>query len=283
MDILNPRPALAMPQTMWLCYSAVANNNGISEDQLFRLVVPEELLDKVPQGGAHVRRAVGDLVELGLIEIDSEGLLSAESNDATGFLRKLRRLVVVPPVDISKSFEGAPDLRSGLIWLMRQSPFVPLHWNDSDQGRIPFLNDTRWNAFTHWSVVLGFARPALKVFSPGVQGSITVDPTDAVIDVLTNPWIESHFPEGERIPVVAFMNSLRSELPIVPGHPSAVYDGMDVHASNEWAAVGLALSCAETRGVLRMGYQSDPSGVVALPGNEGSGRARYVSWIEVMK
>ncbi|MBF6414621.1 hypothetical protein [Nocardia cyriacigeorgica] len=283
MEILDPSGALILPQTMWLCYSTVASNNGVVKEQVLRLVVPEEMLETVPQKGAHVRSALDGLIELGLIEVDSEGSLSAEPTDVAGFLRKLRRVVVVFPTDISPSFEGTPDLRKGLVWLMRQNPFVPLHWKTGDQKEMPFLNGSRWDAFPHWSVALGFARPALKVLSPSSDGSITADPTEAVIDILLNPGSESHFFRGERIQVRAFMDSLRNELPILPGHPSAVYDRMDTDKSNDWAAVGLALNCAEARGVLKMGYQSDPTGVAALPSNEGSGRSRYVSWIEVLK
>lgn len=283
MDILDPSGALVLPQTMWLCYSTVARNNGVAKEQLFRLVVPEELLETVPQKGAHASSALAGLIELGLVDVDSDGLLSAEPTDIAGFLRKLRRVIVVPPKDISPSFEGAPDLRVGLVWLMRQNPFAPLHWETGDQNEMPFLNDTRWNAFPHWSVALGFARPALKILGPGSNGSITADPTEAVLDILLNPKSESHFPSGEQIPVGTFMNALRNELPILPGHPSAVYDGMDTDESSGWAAVGLALNCAEARNVLKMGYQSDPTGVAALPSNEGSGRSRYVSWIEVLK
>ncbi|MEU1959675.1 protein DpdG [Nocardia sp. NPDC019304] len=288
MEILNPRPALALPQTMWLCYSTVARNNGVAEEQLLRLLVPEEMLETVPQKGAHAPRAISDLIELGLIDVDSEGMLSAEPTDVAGFLRKLRRVVVVPPVDISPSFDGTPDLRAGLVWLMRQSPFSPLYWDTGVQTEMPtglFTNDTRWNGFRFWSGALGFARPALKILVSGSSGSanhITADPTDAILDVLLSPGDASHFPSGEAIPVGTFMNSLRNELPILPGHPSAVYDGMDTDASSEWAAVGLALNCAEARGVLKMGYQSDPTGVAALPSNEGSG-PRYVSWVEVLK
>jgi hypothetical protein len=283
MEILDPSGALVLPQTMWLCYSAVACNNGVAKEQVLRLVVPEEMLETVPQKGAHAPSALGGLIELGLIDVDSEGLLSAEPTDMAGFLRKLRRVVVVPPTDISPSFEGAPDLRVGLVWLMRQNPFVPLHWETGDQKEMPFLNDTRWNAFPHWSVALGFARPALKILFPGSDGSITADPTEAVLDILLDPASASHFPRGERIQIGTFVDALRDELPILPGHPSAVYDGMDTDESSEWPAVGLALNTAEARGVLEMGYQSDPTGMAALPSNEGSGRSRYVSWIEVLK
>ncbi|MGY5309126.1 hypothetical protein [Nocardia gipuzkoensis] len=289
MEVLNPSPALALPQTMWLCYSAAARNSGVAEEQLVRLVVPDDMLGTVPQEGAHAKRAITALKELGLVDVDSEGMISAELTDVAGFLRRLRRSVVVPPTDVSPVFAGAPDLRSGLIWLMRQSPFTPLHWETGVQTEMPaglFVNDTRWNGFRFWSGALGFARPALKILVPPSSGSanhITADPTEAILDVLLSPGAASHFPSGEQMPVETFMNTLRDELPILPGHPSAMYDGMDTAASSEWAAVGLALNCAEARGVLKMGYQSDPTGVAALPSNEGSGRPRYVSWIAVLK
>ncbi|MEU1427340.1 hypothetical protein ABZ412_09720 [Nocardia sp. NPDC005746] len=287
MEVLNPSPALVLPQTMWLCYSAAARNSGVAEEQLVRLVVPDNMLGTVPQEGAHAKRAISALRELRLVDIDSEGMISAEPTDVAGFLRRLRRSVVAPPTDASTV--SAPDLRSGLIWLMRQSPFTALHWKTGVQTQMPaglFVNDTRWNGFRFWSGALGFARPALKVLVPSSNGSanhITADPTEAILDVLLSPGAASHFPSGEQVPVETFMNALRNELPILPGHPSAVYDGMDTDASSEWAAVGLALNCAEARGVLKMGYQSDPTGVAALPSNEGSGRPRYVSWIEVLK
>lgn len=285
MKVLDPGQGVALPQAMWVCYSAISKLSGVSSQEVLDLVLPGELRTHAPSDGAHVRQALAALVEFELVTSDG-GLLSAEPTDASGFLRKLRRQLVRPSADVSPAFDGAPDLRLGLIWLMTQSPFVPLHWKSNVQVAMPrdlFTNDTRWNLFPAWATALGFARPALRSLLPtdaGTRSHVVVDPTDAILDVIAHPF-STPLPAGEQIPVVAFMTFLRNELPVLPGHPSATYEGQDEHPGDELAAVGLALNSAEARGILTMGYQSDPTGVLALPGNGRQAGARYVSTVRI--
>ncbi|WP_067430988.1 hypothetical protein [Nocardioides jensenii] len=285
MKVLDPGQGVVLPQAMWLCYSTIAKVPGLSAEEVLSLVLPDELRMHAPSDGAHAKQAMSALVEFGLVSSE-DGLLSADPTDSAGFLRRLRRQLVCPPSDVSATFEGAPDLRSGLVWLMTQSPFVPLHWKSNVQVAMPpdlFTNDTRWNNFPTWATTLGFARPALRSLVPSDAASrshVVADPTEAVLDAIAQPFSE-RLPVGVRVPIAAFMAFLRSELPVLPGHPSATYEGLDDDPQDQLAAVGLALNSAEARGVLTMGYQSDPTGVLALPDNGRTAGARYVSTIQI--
>ncbi|MFD4292870.1 hypothetical protein ACFWPA_08615 [Rhodococcus sp. NPDC058505] len=286
MDVLNPSPALCLPQAMWIIHRTIMDNPDLSKDQVLNLVTPTSMRSAIPQSGAHADRALHGLREFGLVHRDSDDLHSAETvRDVADFMRRLRHRLVVPPETIGQEAEGAPDLRRGLVWLMRQIPTQPLHWRDT-QTSMPaglFTNDTRWNGFSWWSQALGFSRPALKIMVPAKQnatGRIVADPTDAVVDVISHP-VGPPLPIGEQIPVQQFLDFLRSELPVLPGHPHATYDGLEEDVDTGMRALGLALSCAEERGVLSMTYQSDPSGVVALPDARDHGRDRYVSAVTI--
>jgi hypothetical protein len=75
---------------------------------------------------------------------------------------------------------------------------------------------------------------------------------------------------------------LRQELPVLPGHPSATYEGLneDEEEDNALRVIGLALTAAEELKVLTLKYQSDPSGVMALPDAQ-HGETRYVSAVTI--
>ena len=284
MDVLNPSPALCLPQAMWLTYRVIMELPGLGQDEVLALVVPESLRPRTPQDGAHARRALAGLRELDLVQRDESGVLSADKlENSADFVRLLRHRVVTPPSSFGADFAGAPDLRSGLVWLTRQCPLVPLH-DENVQTAMPkglFINDTRWNAFRWWSQALGFSRSALAALSrtPDQKAKILPDPTEAVIDTLRHPFGEP-LPRNEQLPIGRLLEFLRSELPVLPGHPSAPYAGMndDDHALR---VLGLALSSAEQRGVLSMAYQSDPSGVMALPDAQDYGRSRYISTVTI--
>lgn len=285
MKVLDPGQGVVLPQAMWLCYSTIAKASGLAAEEVLSFVLPQELRSHAPSDGAHAKQALSALVEFGLVSSD-DGLLSAEPLDAAGFLRRLRYQVVRPPWDVSESFDGATDLRSGLVWLMTQSPLVPLHWKSNVQVAMPpglFTNDTRWNNFPTWATTLGFARPALRALVPpdaANRAHLVADPTEAILDVIAHPSSEP-LPARAQIPVAAFMAFLRRELPVLPGHPSATYEGLNSDPQDQLAAVGLALNSAEARGILTMGYQSDPTGVLALPDGGRKAGARYVSTIQI--
>lgn len=285
MKVLDPGQGVVLPQAMWLCYSTIAKVSGLAAEEVLSLVLPPELRSHAPSDGAHAKQALSALVEFELVSSD-EGLLSAEPLDPAGFLRRLRYQVVRPPTDVSSSFEGASDLRSGLVWLMTQSPFVPLHWKSNVQVAMPpglFTNDTRWNNFPTWATTLGFASPALRFLLPpdaATRPHLVADPTEAILDAIGHPFSEP-LPVGVQVPIATFMTFLRRELPVLPGHPSATYEGLTSDPQDQLAAVGLALNSAEARGVLSMGYQSDPTGVLALPDGGRKAGARYVSTIQI--
>jgi hypothetical protein len=207
--------------------------------------------------------------------------------DAQGFRRQLRRRLVAPPETFGTDFKGAPDLRSGLVWLMRQSPLIPLHWEINVATTMPtglFTNDTRWNGFRWWSQALGLGQPALTAMSTGAdqKAKLVPNPTVAVIDAIQRPFGDP-LPRGEQIPIKQLLDFLRAELPVLPGHPSATYEGFVDDRDHGIRALGLALSSAEARQILSMDYQSDPSGVMALPDAQDYGRDRYVSSVTIKR
>jgi len=285
-DVLNPSPVLCLPQAMWLVYRVVMAKPDLDRDEILDLVTPAAMRAGSPMQGAHAPRALAALREFGLVREDAEGLLQADAvTDPHEFLRLLRRRLVLPPAEVSSDFQGAPDLRAALVWLMRQSPLVPLHYAVNVQTNMPaglFTNDTRWNGFRWWSRALGFGQEALKALAVDAdsKAKIIPDPTVAVIDVIRHPFGDA-LPRGQQIPIDILLEFLRFELPILPGHPSATYQGFEDNGDPAIAALGLALSSAEQRQILTMGYQSDPSGVLALPDAQTFRADRYVSNVTI--
>ncbi|WP_045820828.1 hypothetical protein [Williamsia herbipolensis] len=286
MDVLNPSPALCLPQAMWIVYRVVMAKPDLTQDGILDLVTPISMRSNSPGNGAHAKRALAGLREFELVNEDINGLYRVEADevsDAYGFLRILRRRLIVPPESISTGFRGAPDLRSALVWLMRQPPMVPLHYAVNVQTDMPeglFTNDTRWNGFRWWSRELGFGQEMLSNLYPGKESnsSIIPDPTVAVIDAITHPFGDP-LPRGEHIPIASLMEFLRSELPVLAEHPSALHPGLEQSGEPAIAALALALSSAEQQQVLTMGYQSDPSDVLALPDAQNFRTDRYVSHV----
>ena len=281
MDVLNPSPALCLPQTMWLIYQVIMNSPGLGPDEVIAMVVPAGLASQTQHG----KRALAGLRDFRLVEQDEEGALSAEIvGSSSQFLRLLRRRAVVAPADEGSELVGAPDLRAGLVWLMRQPPTRPLDYDtvQAEATADPFVNDTRWNGFRLWSQALGFSRPALAALAKNAsqRARIVPDPTEAVIDAIRAPFGDP-LPRNEPLPIGRLLGFLRAELPVLPGHPSATYEGMPTDDQSSLRVVGLALSSAEQRGALTMAYQSDPSGVMALPDSQAFGQDRYVSTVTV--
>lgn len=291
MDILNPTPAACFPQAMWLTYRAVMDSPDLGQDEVLALVVPDAMRSRTPGDGAHVKRALAGLVEFKLVERSADGLHSAEKVAGPhAFLRLLRNRLVTPPDELGAGFEGAPDVRAGLIWLLRQSPTEPLDFEVNVAPVMPkglFTNSIRWNTFRPWCEALGFGRAALSAMrtgsaQKGTGAKVVPDPTVAVIDAIQHPFGDP-LPEGEQIPIGSFVEFLRNELPVLPGHPSATYPGIAADPDAGLRAFGLALASAEERQVLTMKYQSDPSGVMALPDAQEHGKPRYVSAVTIKK
>ncbi|UQX87637.1 hypothetical protein M6D93_15200 [Jatrophihabitans telluris] len=291
MDILNPNPAAGFPQALWLTYWAIMDYPDLNRDEILALVVPEAMRAHTPGDGAHVKRALAGLVEFRLVERSGEGLHSCAKVDSPhAFLRLLRNRLVRPPDELGDGFEGAPDVRAGLIWLLRQSPTEPLDYSVNVAPVMPtklFTNGAHWNTFRSWCEALGFGRPALTSMVTGsgqkVTGAKVVpDPTVAVIDAIRYPFGEP-LAKGAQIPIGSLLEFLRNELPVLPGHPSATYPGLGDDSDGGVRALGLALASAEERHLLTMTYQSDPSGVMALPDAQEHGKPRYVSAVTITK
>jgi hypothetical protein len=276
---------------MWLIYRAVMDRPDLSQDEILALVIPDAMRARTPGDGAHVRRALAGLVEFKLIERSADSLHSAAKVAGPhAFLRLLRNRLVTPPAELGAGFQGAPDLRIGLIWLLRQSPTEPLDYEVNVAPVMPtklFTNGAHWNTFRFWCEALGFGRPALTAMITGsgqkaTGAKVVPDPTVAVIDAIRYPFGDS-LPKGEQIPIGSLVEFLRHELPILPGHPSATYPGLADDPDAGLRAFGLALASAEERQVLTMKYQSDPSGVMALPDARERGKPRYVSAVTIRK
>lgn len=237
--------------------------------------------------GGHVRRSLAALREFGLVKSDENGLLRAEQvPDVGSFVRLLRRRVVVSPSEVSPEFAGAPDLRRGLIWLMRQSPFHPLAWevNVQIQPEAPFVNDTRWTGFRTWAGVLGFSQTAISELYPDKTGKgknrIVPNPTVAVLDAIRRPF-GPPLPNGQPIPIAQLLSHIRSEIPVLPGHPTAEYEGLSANEDDMGPALAHALASAESRGLLKMDYESDTAGATALPSSSLVKNPRYVSTVTI--
>lgn len=287
MEYLNPSPAAFLPQTMWLTYRTVMERPGLGAEDVLNLMVPSAIRARTPGGdGVHVKRALDALRRLGLVQSEGGGFTADTVAHAAAFLRQLRHRVVSPPASFGPEFDAPDDLRRGLIWLMRQAPTKPLDF-DLDVRPVAnvFTNDTRWNAFRPWCDVLGFGQVVLgEPAGPGQRqtgGKVVPNPTGAVIDAIREPFGDP-LPSGEQIPIAQLVEFLRVEIPVLPGHPSATYDGITGEADEAMRALGLALTSAEERQILDMTYQSDPSSVMALPDAQ-DGHPRYVSTVTIRK
>ena len=283
---MNPSPAAALPQAMWLTYSAAMDRPGSNSEALLDLLVPIALRPHTPGDGSHVNRALSALLKLGLIS-EKDGTLTAEPlAGPPGFLRQLRHRIVQPPEKFGPGYDGADDIRRGLVWLMRQSPAQALNFKEdveerNTEAKKVFVNPTRWNTFRMWCDVLGFGQSALDAMAKDKAGSrIVANPSRAVVDAIRHPFGKA-MPRGEQLPIGRLVEFLREELPVLPGHPTAIFDGMS-DDDNPLRVVGHALSAAEEMNVLTLTYQSDPTGVMALP-DAHDGGTRYVSAVTIRK
>ncbi len=282
MEYLNPSPAPALPQAMWLVYRAAMERPGSSATDLLDLVVPSAMRETTPSQGGHFKSALSALQKLGLIDESSKALRADPVANAAGFLRLLRHRIVQPPEVFGTEFEGADDIRKGLIFLMRESPAKALDYQTDVAQRLEsvFVNAGRWNTFRTWCDALGFGQAALSVMTDGrATGRIVPNPTRAVVDAIQKPFGDP-LPRGEQISVSRLVNFLRQELPVLPGHPSATFEGFSGDDGNGLRALGLALTGAEELAILRLEYQSDPSSVMALPDAQ-HGEVRYVSAVTI--
>ena len=283
MEYLNPSPAACLPQTMWLVYRPIMGRPGISTTDLFDLVVPVDLRGSVPVDAHHFKSALRALRNLRLVRADGTALHAAKLTGPEAFLRQLRHRIVQPPNTFEEGFEGAEDIRNGLIWLMRESPAKALEYDGDVATRTKtFVNFTRWNTFRTWCDALGFGHTALDIQAVGKAGArIVPNPTRAVVDAIKAPFGDP-LPRDQQIPIGQLLDFLRAELPVLPGHSTATFDGLEEQDDNALRVVGLALTAAEELDVLKMAYQSDPSGVMALPDAQ-HGQPRYVSAVTIAK
>lgn len=286
MEILNPSPVAPLPQAMWLTYRAVMETPGLTREGVLDRVVPVAMRAKTPGGdGIHVVRALDALVKLEMVGSLGDRLEAERVHGAAGFVRSLRHRVVSPAEAFGSTYDPPHDLRRGLVWLMRQSPAKALdHDVDVEPVTKVFTNKTRWNTFRSWCEVLGFGQVMLEeLAAPGasIGGSkIVPNPTDAVVDVIRHP-VGEPLPRGQKVPISQLVEFLRAELPVLPGHPSATFEGLTGSVEEGMRALGVALAGAEERAVLDMEYQSDPSGVMALADYDGT--VRYVSSVTIRR
>lgn len=271
---------------MWLIHCALLSRPDLSSQELLDVVCPPSMKESSPGGDrGHAKSSLAALKELNFVKQDENGLLQGELiPDAHEFVRQLRRRMVVDPIEFSADFVGAPDLRAGLVWLMRASPVQPLSWRDNVETELTppglFTNDTRWNAFRLWSGLLGFSQSAPVELDPaGRRNRIVPNPTPAVLDAILHPFGPT-LPVDEQFSIAQLLAHLRSEIPILPGHPSAVYEDMPSNDAEVGPALALALVSAHHRGILKLEYQSDATGT-PLPDPTDSKNRRYVSSVTI--
>ena len=276
MEVLNPSPVLALPKTMWLAWEVAGKRTDLTEAELINLIRPESLRGTAPQQGAHAARAVACLKELRLLVSDSEGILNAEGQGGLQyFTERLRRAVTIDPASVGGEYQGAPDLRAGLSWLLEQSPMEPLHWEENVQDLTTpevLKNDTRWNGFRTWATFLGFGRIATSLHTSGRGDRLLSNPFDAVHAAL-RAAVKSGERLGSPIPFGHLLTAMHDELPVFLRRDIGKAEGPNVVAPGiAYGFLGL-----EHRGILTLQRQSDSAGAIGLPDPFDSKVIRYVS------
>lgn len=172
---------------------------------------------------------------IGMLESNADGSITVSDSvtvHGSNFGRdEFRRITLSHVLDLSRdgnpwavgdgeaSTSGARDLTRALSWFLAQDALgAPLSWNENVQRlqavqfgagpevHRPFANDTRWGAFTRWTLALGLAVPSVV---RGKSGLVPL-PTVAVADVVAAM-------PAVRMPIQQFLSVLAQQLPMLPG------------------------------------------------------------------
>lgn len=239
MAVLNPPgalPGLARSMTNHLLTSRASYD----VDRLTQLFAPEGLSDS-PDWTRGVGNTLQAAKAIGLLNLERGGTVTVSESASeqtegrpfsrSSFHRLLRDLVL----DMQRDGDpwsteqeartaGARDLARALSWFLAQDALRPaLSWGGQDDHSVqalqseqlrhipdderPFVNDTRWGAFSRWAVALGFVEPA-----PVTTGGIGLVPLPlgAIWDVVARM-------EHRVWPVGAFLQALADSLPVLDG------------------------------------------------------------------
>lgn len=291
MALMSPNPALALPSTMWVVYRFLAAGVVASPDVVVDSVCPPSVRAGGPGRGeaTHVRRALGILMELGMAEVDTEGvrITSAPGKlDYYDFVATLRGRVTAPDTVLQREGNddrpGAADLVRALAWLLTQSTTDLLWWNGNVEARVTrdlFANDTRWNGFQPWALALGFAEEATD---PKGQSGIVANPTRAVLDAIERPR-RVEWTRHAEIPAGEFVALLQEEIPVMPGGVLANRAMLAESVEGIGSAVSFGLLAAEARKWIRMEAKSDAASLVQVTSSEGARSLRPVSHVTVLR
>jgi hypothetical protein len=175
----------------------------------------------------HLNQTLTRWTELGLFAVEDglitlrephRSLLGKNGDVAESRLPRMARAIALSPDNNRRFWESdenrSADLSRGLSWILAQdvyqidtgshSKIAALEGDQvTDLAKRIFQNDTRWNGLRTWMLYLGFARG-------GAQ--ITIDPTDAVRDVL--PEI---FGQEQSLPARIFAKRAATSLPVLDG------------------------------------------------------------------
>jgi hypothetical protein len=178
-------------------------------------------------------------------------------------------------------------LSRGLSWILSQNVYAvdtsshakiqPLENGQiSDLSKRIFQNDTRWNGLRTWMVYLGFGRPGAQV---------TIDPTDALRDVLTEIFA------GQSTLLAAdFVSNAAGILPVLDGgryrkQMEEILNRAVWQAPPEGrlsTSLSRALQRLEHEGLIAVEARSDTAGGIVLQGT-GPQPWRELTHIRLLK
>ncbi|MCH6470685.1 protein DpdG [Sinomonas terrae] len=290
MALLNPRPVLALPTTMWLTFRVIAEFGPIPESEMFALISPPAI--RVRDGASEppptsaASEAYRVLRELGITETDEQGrlrLATAGPSSYADFCSLLRNVVLSrpisePPLDES----GANDLLRGLAWLLTTDPMgEPWSQSRSEQEQVPaggtpvFRNSSvLWTGFRYWAEAMGFAEIAATGTGPGSH--LLPNPTRALRD-----FVVSTYRPGDDIPISRLVSDFRLAAPVVPGGAVSRALGYEHDADEIDRATTYALESGRARGWLTLERRADAADTMRLAGLDHRGTVRVISDVVV--
>lgn len=175
----------------------------------------------------HLSQSLTRWTELGLFTVEDgvvalceayRSRLGKNADIADVRFPKVAREIALAPENNARFWESeenrSADLSRGLSWILAQDVYA---LDTSSHQRVATLestqvadgtkrilqNDTRWNGLRTWMLYLGFARGGAQV---------TIDPTDAVRDIL--PAI---FDRDKSLPAPIFVERAAAALPVLDG------------------------------------------------------------------
>jgi hypothetical protein len=289
MAVLNPTSAL--PGVARVLTNFLLENGPTDQGRLASLFSPPGLAGD-DSGSRGVENTVTVGRAIGLFEVTSSELSVslAVTNRSGGkpyelspFRSLLRDLVLDVERDgdpwdndVAPRTSGGRDLARALAWFLAQDASgPPLTWNaqedrfsvqvlQSSQLREmptedrPFLNDTRWGAFTRWAPFLGLAEYG---YARGLSQSgigLVPFPLEAIREVV------AELDPGE-LSIALLLGHLRTRLPVLGGGlcrnslDRFVHDSRDLGDGKSTldSPISQSLLCLDSEGTLQLEHRSD--------------------------